>query len=167
MNIFAYKDDGSFHRYWSNTTLLDQNDKYIITHTKKGTKVVEYNGYVWNTKEDAINYFSREKYFNAILILKEDGNYKYYINLALPSLIEANSIKYIDYDLDIKFNLNSNNVKVLDAKEFRDNIINFSYHPLLVQKIEQEVDNIREMIQQKQDPFNLEFINKYIGEINE
>ncbi|MGL4357107.1 MAG: DUF402 domain-containing protein [Cetobacterium sp.] len=41
------------------------------------------------------------KFFNATLTIKKDGFY-YYANLSSPFFFEENTIKYIDYDYDVK-----------------------------------------------------------------
>ena len=81
------------------------------------TKVTESEGSVWKTKEPAIMYFFRNEWFNIIAQLKKDGIY-YYCNIASPFIIEDNTIKYIDYDLDLRI-FPSGEYKVLDKMEYK------------------------------------------------
>ena len=61
-------------------------------------------------------YFFRNKWYNIISQLKKDGIY-YYCNIATPFIIEDGTIKYIDYDLDLRI-FPSGEFKVLDKMEY-------------------------------------------------
>ena len=61
--------------------------------------------------------FFKEKWFNIICQLKKDGIY-YYCNIATPFIIEENTIKYIDYDLDLRIFPDSK-YRVLDRMEYQ------------------------------------------------
>lgn len=54
--IHSYKHDGSIHRVWEKSVLLDETDEYIILGNNK-CKVIESDGRTWYTKEPAIIYF--------------------------------------------------------------------------------------------------------------
>ena len=81
---------------------------------------------MWKTKEPAIMYFFKDKWFNVIAQLKKDGIY-YYCNIASPFIIEEGTIKYIDYDLDLRI-FPSGDYKVLDKGEYKyhKRIMNYS-----------------------------------------
>ena len=80
------------------------------------TTVIEADGCSWKTKEPAIMYFFKNEWFNIIAQLKKDGIY-YYCNIATPYIIEDNTIKYIDYDLDLRI-FPSGEYKILDKLEY-------------------------------------------------
>ena len=105
------------------------------------TQVIESEGNVWKTKEPAIMYFFKDEWFNIIVQLKKDGIY-YYCNIATPFIIEENTIKYIDYDLDLRI-FPDGEYKILDRMEYNyhkkimnyskdlDKVINDSLHRLI------------------------------------
>ena len=113
--IHSYKHDGSIHRAWDEAVVLDITDEYIVCGNRK-TKVFEKKGSCWRTKEPAIMYFFHERWFNIIAQLKKDGLY-FYCNVATPFIVEDNTIKYIDYDLDLRV-FPSGELKVLDEMEY-------------------------------------------------
>lgn len=98
--IHSYKHDGSIHRVWEKSVLLDETDEYIILGNNK-CKVIESDGRTWYTKEPAIIYFFKNKWYNIIAMYKKRG-LTYYCNISSPCVIEENTVKYIDYDLDLK-----------------------------------------------------------------
>lgn len=125
LQIQCYKHSGKIHRAWDEAVLLDMKKDYAVFGNNK-TKVTEAEGNVWKTNEPAIMYYFKDKWFNIIAQLKKDGIY-YYCNIASPYIIEDNTIKYIDYDLDLRI-FPSGEYKILDKLEYQyhKKIMNYS-----------------------------------------
>lgn len=113
--IQCYKHNGKIHRAWDEAIVLDITKDYIVFGNNK-TKVTEAQGTTWKTKEPAIMYFFKNKWFNIISQIKKDGIY-YYCNIATPFIIEEGTIKYIDYDLDLRI-FPTGEFKILDKLEY-------------------------------------------------
>lgn len=114
--IQCYKHNSKIHRAWDEAVLLEENKDCMIFGNNK-TLVIEAEGNTWKTKEPAIMYFFKDKWFNIIAQLKKDGIY-YYCNIATPFIIEEQTIKYIDYDLDLRI-FPSGEYKILDQLEYK------------------------------------------------
>ena len=114
--IQCYKHNVKIHRAWDEAILLEQKKDYMVFGNNK-TLVTESEGNTWRTKEPAVMYFFKDKWFNIIVQLKKDGIY-YYCNIATPFIIEENTIKYIDYDLDLRI-FPSGEYKILDQLEYK------------------------------------------------
>lgn len=114
--IQCYKHNGKIHRAWDEAIVLDIKKDYIVFGNNK-TKVTESEGTTWRTKEPAIMYFFRNKWYNVISQMKKDGIY-YYCNIATPYIIEEGTIKYIDYDLDLRI-FPKGDYKILDKLEYQ------------------------------------------------
>ncbi|MEG0022203.1 MAG: DUF402 domain-containing protein [Bacilli bacterium] len=125
LQIQCYKHNGNVHRSWDEATLLDEQKDYLVFANNK-TIVTKAEGITWKTKEPAIMYFFKDKWFNIIAQLKKDGIY-YYCNIASPFIIEENTIKYIDYDLDLRV-FPTGQYKILDRLEYNyhKKIMNYS-----------------------------------------
>lgn len=125
LQIQCYKHDGKIHRAWDEAVLLDIKKDYMVFGNNK-THVTEAEGSGWRTKEPAIIYFFKHEWFNIIAQLKKDGIY-YYCNIASPYIIEDNTIKYIDYDLDLRI-FPTGEYKILDKMEYKyhKKIMNYS-----------------------------------------
>ena len=123
--IHSYKHDGSIHRAWDEAVLLEESDDYLVFGNER-TRVIESDGRTWKTKEPAILFFYKDSWFNVIGQCKKDGIY-YYCNIASPFIIEDHTIKYIDYDLDLRI-FPSLEYKVLDRMEYKyhKKIMNYS-----------------------------------------
>lgn len=113
--IQCYKHNKKIHRAWSEAIVLDVKKDYIVFGNNK-TLVIESEGTTWRTKEPAIMYFFKNKWYNVIAQMKKDGIY-YYCNIASPFIIEEGTIKYIDYDLDLRI-FPKGEYKILDKLEY-------------------------------------------------
>lgn len=150
IEIQSYKHDGRLHRQWDRGLVLEDNDDFIIIASKRA-KVIEANGRRWFTKEPAVSVFSKKDWFNVICMLKKDG-VSYYCNIASPSLIDRNKIKYIDYDLDVKL-MADNTIRFLDEKEYQNHRKTYSYSEKLDEVLKYEVEIIEKMMSEKKFPF--------------
>jgi len=123
--IQCYKHDGKIHRAWDEAIVLDVKKDYIVFGNNR-TTVTEAQGTWWKTKEPAVMYFFKDRWFNIISQMKKDGIY-YYCNIATPFIIEEGTIKYIDYDLDLRIFPNGD-YKILDKLEYEyhKKIMNYS-----------------------------------------
>lgn len=114
--IQCYKHNGKIHRSWSEAVVLDVKKDYIVFGNSKAL-VIESDGRTRRTGEPAVMYFFKNKWFNIIAQLKKDG-ISYYCNIATPFIIEERTVKYIDYDLDLRI-YNTGEYKILDKMEYK------------------------------------------------
>ncbi len=158
IKIQSYKHDGSLHRFWKRNFVLVDNDAWLIVASKR-TRVVENNGRIWYTKEPAVSFFSKTKWFNTIAMLKDDG-ITYYSNIASPTLIDGDIAKYIDYDLDIK-RLPDHTLKLLDRNEFKRHISSLEYGEDLVDVIFDQAEKTQSLMASDHFPFDEEEVLRY------
>ena len=125
LQIQCYKHNGNVHRAWDEAILLDEQKDYVVFGNNK-TIVTKAEGVTWKTKEPAIMYFFKHRWYNIIAQLKKDGIY-YYCNIASPFIIEEGTIKYIDYDLDLRV-FPTGQYKILDRLEYKyhKDLMNYS-----------------------------------------
>ena len=116
LQIQCYKHDGKIHRCWDEAVVLDIKKDYIVFGNER-TLVTEASGSTWRTKEPAVMYFFKDKWYNIIVQLKKEG-VTYYCNIASPFIIEEDTIKYIDYDLDLRI-FPTGSFKILDRQEYQ------------------------------------------------
>ena len=159
--IQCYKHNGNIHRAWSEAVVLDIKKDYIVFGNKK-TLVTEAEGVTWKTKEPAIMYFFRNKWFNVISQLKKDGIY-YYCNIATPYIIEEGTIKYIDYDLDLRI-FPTGDYKILDKLEYKYHKKIMNYSDDLDTAIKNGLDELIKLYKSKSIIFNEEMNKKYYEE---
>lgn len=163
LQIQCYKHNGKIHRAWSEAVILDIKKDYMVFGNNK-TIVIEAEGNTWKTKEPAIMYFFKDCWFNVIVQLKKDGIY-YYCNIATPYIIEENTIKYIDYDLDLRV-FPSGEYKVLDKMEYKYHKRIMNYSEDLDKSINEGLDELIARYKNKDEVFdskkNKEYYYQYL-----
>ncbi len=164
IKIYAYKHDGSFHRNWTSSEILVETKDYFITYTPSRIRVLESNNNSWGTKEPAIGYFSKKRWFNITIIYRND-EIMYYCNLASPILKELNSLKYIDYDLDVKYYVNADSMKILDKNEYQTNKLKYDYPEWIDKKVQKELKVLVSWLKHEVGPFSEEFRQKWYKEV--
>ena len=158
LGIECFKHNGDLHRCWDRGLVLDNNHDIIVTATKRA-KVIESNGRRWFTKEPAVTIFSKKEWWNVICMIKKDG-ICYYCNIASPSIVGKDCIKYIDYDLDTKLFPN-NEIKVLDEQEYAHHKATYGYDDDLDTVLKYTTQKIIEKMRNREFPFDDEKIKEY------
>lgn len=158
--IYAYKHDGTFHRMWDKVKLLKETKDYYICANYKKSKVYEKNNIFWRTHENAILYYSKNHWFNILIMFKKD-KIVYYCNLATPAILEQDSIKYIDYELDVKYFVETRDMVLLDQNEYDYYKVKYDYPKWILSKIEKEKNILFEWIKNETGPFSEEFRKKW------
>lgn len=161
--IHSYKHDGNIHRAWDEAVLLEEKENYLVFGNYK-TKVTESDGRMWKTKEPAVLYFYKEQWFNVIGQLKKDGIY-YYCNIASPFIIEDGTIKYIDYDLDLRV-FPDGSFKVLDRGEYKYHKNKMNYSDELDRILKEQLTCLIEKVRKGIPPFDKKEIIKYNEKYN-
>ena len=156
--IHGYKHDGKIHRTWDEAILLEIHDDYLIFGNEK-TKVTEADGRTWRTKEPAVLYFYYNSWYNIIGQFKKTGIY-YYCNMASPIIIEEGTIKYIDYDLDLRV-FPDGSFKVLDRGEYKyhKNIMNYPEKIDVILK--EELTDLINKVREKEGAFKYGTVEYY------
>lgn len=156
--IHSYKHNEKIHRSWDEAVLLEIHNDYLIFGNNK-TKVIESDGRTWHTKEPAVLYFFKNSWFNIIGQLKPNGIY-YYCNIASPYIIEDNTIKYIDYDLDLRV-FPDGSFKVLDRGEYKYHKSLMNYSDNLDMILKSELTALIELVRNKELAFEKGTIEYY------
>lgn len=156
--IHCYKHNGVIHKSWKAAVVLEVNDDFIVLGNEN-VLVTKQDGRTWHTKEPAIMFFYKKRWFNIIAQLKSNGIF-YYCNIASPYVIDSGVVKYIDYDLDLRV-FNDGAFKILDRNEY-------NYHKKLMKYprevnyiIKEELSSLIEMKKAGEFPFDTHVIEYY------
>ena len=162
-NIHGYKHNGKLYKTWDEAILLDETDEYYV-FGNKNTKVSKIFGKSWYTKETAILFYFKNNWYNVVAQLKKKGIY-YYCNIASPVIIEDRTIKFIDYDLDLRV-FPDNTYKILDKQEYEYHKRIMKYSKDLQQIIKFKLSELINKFNNREFPFDKEIIKKYENEYN-
>ena len=156
--IHCYKHNKQLYKVWEEAILLDVKENCLIFGNNR-TKVIEADGRSWRTREPAVMYFFTDKWYNVIGQYKRDG-IQYYCNIASPSLIDGNAVKYIDYDLDLRV-FPDGSFKVLDRGEYNYHKMQMHYSDELDKILRSELTNLIDKVRAKEWPFQHDDLKKY------
>ncbi|MBQ6492701.1 MAG: DUF402 domain-containing protein [Erysipelotrichaceae bacterium] len=157
--VQSYKHNGSIHRTWSKAFVIDVLDDCYVVVTDHSW-VVEADRRRWLTKEPAICFYYRNRWFNIISMVRKNGIY-YYCNVATPSIYDGEAIKNVDYDLDVKV-FPDGTYMVLDENEFEYHCQKMNYSSDIRKICIDAKNELVEMVEKKQIPFDFSYINTYI-----
>ncbi len=158
VDIHSYKHDGSIHRIWKKSIVLEIDDNHLILGNYRVT-VIEADGRSWRPKYEAIIHFYKKNWFNVIAQLKDNG-ISYYCNIATPYHISENTIKYIDYDLDLRVAADLN-YRVVDREEYQMHKTKYSYSDEIDKIVHYELDALINLVENKLGPFKDGCIDYY------
>ena len=158
IKIHCYKHNGMIYKTWDKAIVLDITKEYIVLGNNN-VLVTKKDGRSWHTKEPAIMFFYKNRWFNIIAQLKKNGLF-YYCNIASPYVIDNGVIKYIDYDLDLRVFPNGS-FKILDRMEYKYHKKQMHYSNRLDFILKYELGNLIDMVRTREMPFNKETINTY------
>lgn len=161
--IHCYKHDGHVYNSYEHSVLLDVKKDYIVVGNNK-VRVTEEDGRVWYTKEPAVIYYYKNKWYNVIVQFKKNDIY-YYCNIATPTIIEGKVIKYIDYDLDLR-GFPDGSYKILDKAEYEYHKKKMNYPKEIDIIVKQELKNLIKLYESKTGPFDMETAKKYYEKYN-
>ena len=158
LTVHCYKHNGNIHRPWDKTTILDETNDYLVCGNNK-VKITEATGRTHRTKETAIVFFYKKRWFHVTAQFKTNGLF-YKVDIASPFLLDDEIIKYIDYDLDVKI-FPDGSFRVLDRNEYKYHKRLMRYSEKLDTILQRELTDLINMIRAEVGPFNKKTVEKY------
>ncbi len=164
VDVQAFKHDGTLYRQWNGLKVIEASPFTTVLFAFK-TKVAEDNGQRWIIREPMLWFFSQDDFFNTNVLLRESGSY-FYTNLSSPFFFEDGTIKYIDYDLDVKMYPNKK-TRVVDKEEYERHKIKMNYPQELIDKIDKTIKDVLVNIKHREGIFNYDVINTYVQQLKD
>ena len=158
LKIECYKHNGYLDRTSDEATVLHIDDEMLVV-ANNHTKLTEHDGKSHTTNEPAVLFFYKKKWFNIIGQLKKGGLF-YYCNIATPYIIDGKTIKYIDYDLDLRV-FPDGGFKILDRNEYRYHKKIMHYTKELDLIIENSLQELIKWKKENHPPFNHKNVKDY------
>ncbi|VEU76383.1 DUF402 domain-containing protein [Mycoplasmopsis columboralis] len=162
VDVQAYKFNGFLYRQWNSAKVIFNNSRHIVLFLCN-TKVSEYEKNLnrWKYTENALWFIPKNSYFNAILLLKKNTGIYHYINIASKPIFEDGTIKFIDFDLDVKC-YPEKELQIVDRDEFAKNIVQMKYPENLKKIVFEELKNIVSLYTDYAYFFNPEILGYYL-----
>lgn len=161
IQVHCYKHNGKIHRTWDEVIILDETENCLICGNNK-VKITEADNRSHRTRETAIIFFYKKRWFHVTAQFKKIGLY-YKVDIASPFLIDNGIVKYIDYDLDVKV-FPDGSFRVLDRNEYKYHKKIMKYSEDLDLILQSELTDLINMVRAGIGPFNKEIVQKYYEE---
>ncbi len=162
LKIECYKHNGLLDCTNDEAIVLEVTDEYLIV-ANDHTKLTEHDGRSHRTREPAVLFFYKKRWFNVIGQLKRQGLF-YYCNIATPYIIDHHTIKYIDYDLDLRV-FPDGGFRILDRNEYKYHKKIMHYSKELDTIVHYELGQLIELKKCQKGPFTpgivVKFYEKY------
>ena len=158
LKIYCYKHDGTLEHTSEEAVVLENNDDFLVCGNGR-TKITEKDGRSHMTNEPAVLFLYKKQWFNIIGQLKKFGLF-YYCNIASPYIIDGKSIKYIDYDLDLRV-FPDGGFRVLDRNEYNYHKKIMHYSDDLDFIIKSELSQLIELKRSEKGPFEKGIVDRY------
>ena len=158
LKIECFKHNGFLDQTSEEATVVFFSLEMLIVANDR-TKLIEHNGESHCTGEPAVLFFYKHKWFNVIGQLKKNGLF-YYCNIATPYIIDGRTIKYIDYDLDLRV-FPDGSFRVLDCNEYKYHRHLMKYSKDLNDIIKDSLSELIELKKNNSYPFRKEIVEKF------
>jgi protein associated with RNAse G/E len=153
VTINSRKFDGQIHRSWECKLVEETSDHWLfvgefeteLTHSKLGL-----------IRQGTISYeyYLKNKWYNVFRFQEPEGNLKYYYcNLNMPPTFQNQVLDYVDLDVDVIVKENFS-YEILDLDEFEVNSKLFNYPAVILDKVQETLVNLLEMIDRRNFPFD-------------
>lgn len=155
IEIVSFKHDQTFHRRWVENQILYSDQSMVVGGNNQ--TVVEEKTKTFRTKEPAIFLFYIKYWFNIVIIYDDPTDYFYYCNICSPFKYHKESLRYIDYDIDIIVNKDLS-FHIVDKEEYVLNSSRMNYPKEVQHNVEKHIKILKSWIREKRNPFNEEFV---------
>ncbi|VEU78256.1 DUF402 domain-containing protein [Mycoplasmopsis columbinasalis] len=139
INVQAYKYDGLLYRQWNGVKVLRNTDDHYVLFMYR-TKIAEAHKRNWLYLDPVLWFLPKQEMANALVLLKRNQKY-IYTNIASAPLFEDNTLKFIDFDIDIK-KYPGKQLEIIDGEEFVENTKKYCYPPALLKLLSKALDQV-------------------------
>ncbi len=153
--IAALKYDYRPHYTWP-ADFIDDDGEQIRFSTVIGGTLIHYTRAFEQLQRCPSDLtFWRSQWYNVFTNYDSDHTlHNFYCNVAMPLVIESNTLKYVDLDLDVRI-YPDGTYNVLDEDEFIAHAEQFAYPAWLQKRARSAVDEIIALAQARTGPFEL------------
>ncbi len=153
VSVNARGFDGEVRKSW-NAKLLKE-EKAILTLAGVFNAEVDHP-MLGIIKRGTISYeyYWLDRWYNVFRFHEPDGSFRnYYCNINMPPTFENGVLDYVDLDIDILVAKNRT-YSILDSDEFEESAVRYNFSNDLRVKVNGAVNELIEMIEQCQFPFD-------------
>lgn len=155
--INALKYDGNTNRRWS-CQLQEKADSLLVFTGEFDREITHPDIGIIRRGTLSYEFYWLDRWYNIFRFHEPEGSLRnFYCNINLPPVLEERTLSYVDLDIDILVWENFD-YQILDVDEFERNALRYNYPPQLIKKVYESIDELIELIEKRQFPFD--FVNQ-------
>lgn len=132
---------GLLNKRWCSYLLADDADRVVVVRAH-GSPVWSAKNILWDPPGPALEIYPRDAWFNIYYVFHPGGPlHFYYLNIALPPLLAAGRLTFVDLELDLVITADLS-CEVLDEDEFREHAARWHYPAALQARAWATVDDL-------------------------
>ena len=151
--VKVLKYDGTEHRNWR--ARLASREGELVVLAAAFAEEVQHNilGLI-GAGTISTEYYWLNRWYNVFRFSQPNGELlSYYCNVNLPPKLAADSLTYVDLDIDILVQPNLT-FQILDTEDFEANILRYGYTHEVQDGVQKATNDLVELIKAQSFPFN-------------
>ncbi|MBD2869047.1 DUF402 domain-containing protein [Paenibacillus arenilitoris] len=160
IRLKALKYPDRNHYEWEGE-LLEQTDDYVIVLCRPGRRLVHYTkNKVFTIDNTSLEIFFLKEWHTVAIGLEQGRAVSYYCNVAMPSVLDGDELRFVDLDLDLVQGRDEP-WKVVDEDEFEANSETFRYPPELKDNAVQALARLKAKVEKGEFPFHADVLRAW------
>ncbi len=152
--LSALKYDQRLH-YTFPATLVSDDGEVMRFHSAPGANLIHYTRGFQGPQRRCDATFWRERWYNVYANYDEQEVFSHlYCNVAMPPVVDANTLRFVDLDLDVRF-YPGGRYEILDEDEFIEHSKQYQYPEWLQARARQALNEVMEAAASKLPPFDM------------
>ncbi len=150
LTLEVFRSDGSF-KWRQPLHVLERRGTMVVGEWREGDEVIEGSEKLIQPATAQIVLWT-DRWYNVIHNSVPMYDRVWYCNVATPAILEGDTLRYTDMDLDIAVTTDGE-VQVLDEDEFATNQARFGYHESVTHSARQGLASALDLIRRRKFPF--------------
>ncbi|MEP7289021.1 MAG: DUF402 domain-containing protein [Chloroflexota bacterium] len=153
--IMSLKYDHRPHYTWPATLIEDNDERLFLSSVVGGILVHHTRGFEEAQTLPSDLTFWRNRWYNVFTNYDENRLLRnFYCNVTMPLFLQANTINYVDLDLDVRV-YPDGSYTLLDEDEFAEHTVQYNYPDWVQRRAYEAVDEIVALAKAGEGPFAL------------
>lgn len=153
VTINSRKFDGKIHRSWK-ARWIKKKGSLLVFVGEFEEEVKHSNLGLIRRGTLSYEYYWLNRFYNVFRFHEPDDSLRnFYCNINLPPTFENYVLDYVDLDIDVLV-WQDFSFEILDLDDFAENSKKYGYSKELIQKVEENLKGVLDLIENKKFPFN-------------
>lgn len=162
IKLKALKYPNILHYEWQGE-LLEQLEDYVVVLSKPGRKLIHHTkNKIFTVQHTSLEFFYLKEWYTVSIEIEKGKITSYYCNVAMPSVLYDDELRFVDLDLDLVKPRNQD-WQVVDEDEFKQNSLAYNYPEDLKENAVAALERLKAKALNASYPFDETALRKYLS----